>query len=458
MARKAGETATDVFRAYDVRGIYGKDLNEEIAENIGKAFGTSLGDGSKVGVARDVRLSSDSLHAALIKGLLYTGCTVVDFGLSPTPLLYFGTWWNKLAGGVMITASHLPPEWNGFKLSDKTGLTLSEGTGLERIREIFSSGKFIKGVKGGITHVDPSQDYVNYVSSKVNIKKGLKIVFDFANSVTSLVVPSILTKFKEEGIFINKELDGTFPNRASEPSEESLQGLRKKVITENADLGIGYDCDGDRVAFVDEKGRIFASGNITIPLLAKYALMVHPGRKIIQDVTCSSAVSDYIKKLGGEPVVVRVGHSYCAYEVLKQHALLGGQYSGHLAFPDMNCADDAIFGSLKILEAMTVSGKRLSELVDEIPIYFTSKMKEIACADTKKFIVINKITKKAKSMPYKLIDIDGVLLYNDDGRVLVRASNTSPIIRVNAEGKTKEKCDKFQVLGETLVSKEVGDD
>lgn len=444
----------DVFRAYDIRGIYGKDLNEEIAENVGKSFGTFLGDGSKVGIARDVRLSSDSLHDSLVKGLLYAGCQVIDFGLSPTPLLYFGTWYNKLEGGIMITASHLPPEWNGFKLSDKTGITLSDGTGLEKIREVFSNGKFKKGSKGRITSIDPIKDYVNYICSKVKIRSGLKIVFDFANSVTSLVVPKISEKIGEDWIYINKELDGTFPNRASEPSEESLQGLKDKVLEEKADIGIGYDCDGDRVGFVDEKGRIFASGNITIPLLAKYALKDNPGSKIVADVTCSSAMGDYIKKLGGIPIIVRVGHSYCAYEVLKQHALFGGQYSGHLAFPQVNCADDAIFGSLKILEAITLSGNRLSELVDEIPTYFTSKMKEIGCADDIKFEVIKRIAEKVKSMPYKVIDIDGVLLYNDYGRVLIRASNTSPLIRVNAEGKTAKICQEFQDIGENLVSSE----
>ena len=442
----------NAFRAYDVRGIYGKDLNEEIAERLGKAVGTFLGTDKNVGVGRDARLSSPSLHKALVKGLVAVGCKVIDFGRIPTPVLYFGTWYRKLSGGVMITASHLPPEWNGFKITDKTGIILSEGTGLERIKKMFFNGNFNKAAVGKVSSDGIINDYVDFVSSKINLKSKFKIIFDFGNSVTSLVVPQVSKRLKQDAKFINKELDGTSPNRASEPSEESLQRLKNKVLESRADIGIGYDCDGDRVAFVDEKGRIFTSGNITIPLLAAYMLLQNPGKKIVYDITCSSAVGEYIRKLGGEPIVVRVGHSYCAYGVLKQNALFGGQYSGHTAFPEVNCADDAIFGSLKILEVMSWSGKKLSELVDDIPSYFTSKMKEIKCDDSLKFDLIEKIKKKAKSLPYKIIDIDGALLFDDEGRVLVRASNTSPIIRVNAEGKTKEICNSFQALGEKLVT------
>ncbi len=447
----------NTFRAYDVRGVYGKDLNEEIAERLGKAFGTFLGSDKRVGVGRDVRLSSNSLHESLVKGLISVGCEVTDFGELPTPLLYFGTWYRKLSGGIMITASHLPPEWNGFKITGSTGIILSDGTGLEKIKEIFFKGGFSKTKIGKVSNDKIINDYVDFVSSKIKLKSKFKIVFDFGNSVTASVVPSISKKLNQDSKFINKELDGTFPNRASEPSEESLQGLKKKVLEEKADIGIGYDCDGDRVAFVDEKGRIFASGNITIPLLATHMLLQNPGKKIVYDITCSSAVGDYIKKLGGEPVIVRVGHSYCASEVLRQNALFGGQYSGHTAFPEVNCADDAIFGSLKIIEAMSWSGKKLSTLVDDIPAYFTSKLREIKCDDSLKFGIIETIKAKVKSLPYKIIDIDGVLLFDDRGRVLIRASNTGPVIKVNAEGKTRGICDFFQKLGEKLVTDEIDD-
>lgn len=445
----------NAFRAYDIRGIYGENLDEEVAERTGKSVGTMLGPGKTVAVARDVRLSSDSLRDALVKGILSTGCKVIDFGRVPTPLLYFGTWYNKLDGGVMITASHLPPEWNGFKISGKTGVLLSDGTGLEVVKDIFFKGEFAKEEAGEVVYKDVIGDYIDYVSSKTTTNRKFKIIFDFGNSVTSLVVPSLMKKLGHEVYGINVELDGTFPNRTSEPTEEALQNLRKRVLDEGADIGIGYDADGDRVAFVDEKGRISASGNITIPLLAKYFLRGKKGGKIVYDVTCSSSVGDYIRKLGGEPIIVRVGHSYCATEVLNQKALFGGQYSGHTAFPDVNCADDAIFGSLKLIEAMSAYSKRMSELIEDIPAYFISKLKEISCDDSTKFDIVERVKKKAETMPYKLIGIDGVLLQNDSGQVLIRASNTSPIIRVNAEGKTEEDKDSFQRLGESLVEEAI---
>ncbi len=444
-----------IFRAYDVRGIYGESIDESDAERIGKALASVYGSGKQIGVARDIRLSSNSLHDALVNGLLFGGSNVVDFGEIPTPLLYFGTWYRGLTSGTMITASHLPPEWNGFKFSGNDGITLSEGTGLEEIREAFARGNF-KHIEGS-SHMTNGvvDDYIDYVSKKIHIKRPVKVVFDFGNSVTSAVVPKLMQRFDVNASWINETIDGRFPNRASEPSESSLQGLKARVLSEEADIGIGYDSDGDRVAFVDERGEIFASGDVTIPLLAQSALHDNLGGKIVYDITCSSAVGDYIRKLGGEPVIVRVGHSYCAKEVLKQKALFGGQYSGHLAFPEVNCADDAIFGSLKLLEILASSGKKLSELVGKIPKYFTSGMKEIACGDTLKFAVISKIAKKARRLDYKLTTLDGVLLSDEQGRVLIRASNTSPIIRINSDGKSKGVCDAFQELGEKLVLEEI---
>lgn len=452
------DTIKNVFRAYDIGGIYGKDVNEEVAETIGKSIGTVLGNGKSVGVGRDVRLSSKSLHDSLVKGLLYTGCKVVDFGIIPTPLLYFGTWHNKLNSGVMVTASHLPPEWNGFKISGSNGVILSEGTGLEKVKEKFFENDFIKADGGIYETADITPSYVDYVVSKIDHESKFKIVFDFGNSVTSLVVPKIMEKIGHDASWINYELDGTFPNRTSEPTEEALQGLKNKVLETGADIGIGYDGDGDRVAIVDEKGRVFSSGNVTIPLLAKHMLSKTPKGKIVYDITCSPTVGKFVEELGGESVVTRVGHSYCVSEVMKQNALFGGQYSGHTAFPEVNCADDAIFGSLKIIEALSASKKKLSKLIDEIPSTFTSKMEEIPCADPEKFSIVNRIKEKAKDMGYNIIDIDGVVLHDDTGRVLIRASNTTPVIRVNAEGKTKEACDMFHKLGESLVRGEIAHD
>ncbi len=441
-----------IFRAYDVRGIYGKDLDDEAAELIGKAVGTYAGQGKYVAVGRDVRLSSDALHKKVVDGLISTGCNVIDFGVIPTPLLYFGVNEENLAGGIMITASHLPPEWNGFKIVKEKGFILSEGTGLEDIHNIFSKRSFNTSVKqGNVSEHKIIDKYIDFCLKKVKIDRSIKVVLDYANSVTALVAGNLMEKLGLTVYEINKELDGTFPNRASEPSEESLQGLKKSVMENHADIGIGYDGDGDRVAFVDETGRIFASGNITIPILAKYLIQKNGPGKVVLDVTCSAAAVDYIKQLGGEPIVVRTGHSYCVKAVLDNKALLGGQFSGHMALPEANCADDAIFASLVLLEALSLSSLPLSKLVDVIPTYYTTKMELVECADSDKFNVIEGIKEKAEKYSYNKLDIDGIKLFSDEGNVLIRASNTSPYIRISAEGKTTEVAEKFHKIGQELV-------
>ncbi|MDP8012686.1 MAG: phosphomannomutase/phosphoglucomutase [Nanoarchaeota archaeon] len=441
---------TSIFRAYDIRGIYGKDLNEDLAEKIGKSIGTFFQ--GKIGIGRDVRASSDSLHNSLVKGILSTGSDVIDFGVIPTPTLYFAVRHLKLNGGVIVTASHLPPEWNGFKTCASDGTIISEGFGLERIKEIYENKRYTSG-SGSITKKSVIEDYIEEISSKININRRIKAVFDFANSVTSLVVPQIAKNLGIDAYFINDDIK-TLPNRPYEPDQNSLSQLSEEVIKRKADVGIAYDGDGDRVGFVDEKGRIFASGNITIPLFAMNYLKNKKG-KVVFDITCSSAVSDFIEKLGGEPVQVRVGHAYCVSEVKKQGAIFGGQYSGHLVFPEMNYSDDAMFPSMKLIEMLSSGNKKLSEYVDMIPVYPTTEIKQIECDDNKKFEVIEKVKGEVKKRNYKFIDIDGVKIIDTDGWVLIRASNTSPIIRVNAEGKTMEKAQALLKLGEELVRGEI---
>ncbi len=447
---------TAVFRAYDVRGIYGKDLTDEIAEKIGKAFGTFVGYGKSIAVGRDVRLSGNNLRNALIKGLLSAGCNVADFGIIPTPVLYFSVIHRNLDAGIMITASHLPPEWNGFKMCDLQGIVYSDGTGLEHIKEIFEKEKFFTGKQGNIAEDKKIlDDYKNFIKSKISAKRKLKIVVDPANSVTSLVVPNMLEDLGFEVYKMHDTLDGNFPNRASEPTEESLQKLKKKVLEVKADLGLGFDGDGDRVGFVDEKGKIIFSGNIVIPIFASYLLENGSGRKIVFDVTCSEAVEDFVKSKGGIPVVIRVGHSYCSHTVLKENALFGGQFSGHYAFPEMGCTDDAIYAALKLVEIVSNGNQKFSEIISKVPSYHTSKMEEITCDDKTKFEVVEKIKQEISPQAKKLIDVDGMKAYFDKGWILIRASNTAPMIRVLVEGKTEKDMQQLFEYGKQLVKEEI---
>ncbi len=446
----------NIFRAYDVRGKYGEDLNEDIAFQIGRAFCTFLGMGSNIAVGRDLRPSSESLFKNLVSGILESGCNVMDLGIVPSPLVYFGVKHLKLNAGVMVTASHLPPEWNGFKFCDFRGITLFQDNGLDKIKNIFLERKFLLSKKGNYKkYINIVRDYLEIIMKNIKITKKFRIVLDYGNSVAAFVVPELMKKLGMEIQEINEKLYVNIPNRGSELTEESLEELKNKVIEINADLGIAYDGDGDRVAFVDENGKIYTTGNILIPIFAEHILKSHQGGKIVFDVTCSSAVYDYIKSLGGIPIVTRVGHSYIANAVFENDALMGGQYSGHICFSEFECSDDAIYSSLKMLEILSSTDKRLSDLVSKIPLYETTRIKEIECADQTKFLIIEKVAKIAKNRGYKIVQIDGVKIVTDDGWVLIRASNTSPIIRVNAEGKSAYYAMKMQELGENLVKEAI---
>ena len=446
------EKIMDIFRAYDIRGMFPDQLNEEIAFNIGKAFAATIGDGSSVAVARDVRRSSITIHDALCEGITSNGVNVIDVGELPSPLLYFNTHNLKLAGGAMITASHLPPNWNGIKFCDSRGIVVSLGTGLELIKQAVLSKEKNTIKTGAVSfYKEAIMDYVKYVIKKIRIGRELSIVVDYGNSVTANVVPLILTKLGVKFEQINTE-QGSF-RRSSELTPDSMDELRRAVVNNSSDLGIAYDADGDRVGFVDNLGNVYPNGEKIIPIFAGDALAKSKG-EIIIDVTCSSAISKFIKEQGGTPVVIRVGHSYCANEVLNRGALFGAQYSGHYSFPEMECADDAIFASLKMIEILSKRNQSLFRLLASMPASYASRMVEVNCPDSAKFLVVSKIISLAKKTGYRVEEIDGVKIHSmkDDSEwVLIRASNTSPIIRINADGKSKESAEKLLSFGINMV-------
>ena len=446
------ERIMDIFRAYDVRGLFPDQLDEEVAYSIGQAFASTVSSGSSVAVGRDVRSSSKVIKRALCEGITSEGIDVIDMGEIPSPVLYFNTRNLGLAAGAMITASHLPPNWNGIKFCDWRGIVMSEGTGLESIKQSLSSIDESTGKRGAV-HFNKSGilEYAKFVSDKIHIKRKISVVFDYGNSVTANVVPSILSALGLDFKHINIE-QGMF-RRSSELTVESMEDLKRAVLDTHSDLGVAYDADGDRVGFVDNLGNVYPTGDNIIPIFAEDALSKFKGLIII-DVTCSSTVSEFIRKQGGQAVTIKVGHSYCANEVLDRNALFGAQYSGHYSFPEMGCADDAIFASLKMIEILSGSGKSLSQLVADLPASYASRMIEVECQDSLKFLVIAAVTTKAKSMNYRVEEIEGVKIHSksDDSEwVLIRASNTSPIIRINADGKSRESVEDLLSLGVDLV-------
>lgn len=431
----------NIFRAYDIRGIFGKDLTEEIVEKIGKAFGTFLSRKTVV-VGKDVRSSGEALGKAFIEGLNSTGCNVIEIGIVATPVLYFSVPTLKADAGVMITASHNPKEWNGFKLCDSNGL-IYHGDFLQYLLKMIKKNEFISGNGKNTKYDKIIEDYTNFVIKKISKGKKLKIVVDSGNGTTSFVASSIFKKLGHEVITINEEMDENFPGRGPDPTKENiLNDLKEHVKKEKAALGVAYDGDGDRVVFVDNLGREINSGSIIIMILAKDILQKHKNGKIVFDCCCSLAVEDYIRKCGGIPVIERVGHSFIIHRMQKEKAIFAGEYSNHFYFPDIPGYDDAIFGSMRLVEILSKTNEKLSDIVDSLPKYFYKSDWEFPCSDEKKFAVIDKLKEKMKR--YRISEIDGVKVFFEDGWVVWRASNTRPVITGFIEAKTKERFDELR--------------
>ncbi len=427
-----------IFRAYDIRGVFGKDLTEEVAAKIGAAFATFL-EGRTVVVGRDVRLSGETLRDALVSGLV-SRCNVTDVGVVPTPLLYFAL--NRLQkdAGVMVTASHNPPQWNGFKAFRGQKGSIY-GKEMEKIKQITQDIDLKKlGEKRGksVSYEGIIQEYQKFIQSKIQLERKLKVVADTANGTCGLVAPLLFERLGCNILTLNQEPDGTFPAHLPVPKEETLGELKKEVVRNKADFGVGYDGDGDRAVFIDEKGNL-VPGDLTLLIFAKDVLKKHRGGKVVYELSCSMAVEEYVKKLGGIPLVERVGHTFIMDRMIEEKALLGGEKSSHFYFSEVYGMDDATFASLRMAEILSRSSEKLSEIVASLPKYPSVYEKNFECADNLKFVVIEKLRSKFKEYGLKTLDIDGVKLLEKDGWVILRASNTEPVIRISAEARTEEK-------------------
>ncbi|MEJ2244164.1 MAG: phosphomannomutase/phosphoglucomutase [Candidatus Bathyarchaeota archaeon] len=384
-----------IFRAYDIRGVFGEDLTKEVAAKIGAAFGKLL-DGKTVVVGRDVRVSGEKLRDALISGLTNYS-DVTDVGVLPTPLLYFASNILKKDAGIMVTASHNPPQWNGFKAF--------------RGQKGSIYGKEMETVKKYAKKVDPK----NFSSKgKTTTHKG--IIKEYQNFV---------------------QTDGTFPAHLPVPKAETLGELMKEVVNRKADFGVGYDGDGDRAVFIDEKGNLIP-GDLTLLLFAKDILQKQKGGKVVYELTCSMAIKEYVEKLGGVPIVERVGHTFIMDKMIKEKAVLGGEKSSHFYFADVYGMDDGTFASMKLAEILSKTDKKLSEIVSALPQYPSVYEKNFDCPDSKKFDIIEKVRSQLKAQGLETLDIDGVKLIENDGWVILRASNTEPVVRVSAEAHTEK--------------------
>ena len=427
-----------IFREYDIRGIVGTDLTPASVTSIGKAIGTyiSRGNGKKMILGRDVRSSSVEFCNILSKALNSTGCNVIDIGMVPTPVLYFALHHFSADGGVMITGSHNPPEFNGFKISQ--GFHSLYGEKVQELKGLIEVNDFEVGT--GITQQQPVlAEYMEKICSILEIPRKIKVVVDGGNGCFGIIGPDLLKKLGQTPIELFSEPDGTFPNHHPDPTvSEHLTDLIEKVRLENAELGIGFDGDADRIGVVDEKGNILW-GDQLLTIFARDILSRNPGATIVGEVKCSQNLYKDIKKHGGVPVMAAAGHSLIKNKMRETGALLAGEMSGHICFADNYYGfDDAIFAACRVLQIVAQSNTKVSEMLADLPETAYTPEIRINCPDDQKFKIVRELTEIFREK-YEVIDIDGVRVNFDDGWALIRASNTQPVLVLRLEAVTKER-------------------
>jgi phosphomannomutase/phosphoglucomutase len=425
-----------VFREYDIRGVADADLTTGAIETIGKAFGTYIQRATgrdKVVVGRDVRLSSDRFFSAVTDGLLSTGCHVVDIGVVPTPALSFALEDVLADGGVMVTASHNPAEFNGLKL--QVGPYPLAGEALQHVERLIAKNQYETG-KGSLEKMDVLPRYLDCIRERVHPRRRLRVVVDGGNGTAGVAGSQLIEDLGCEVIRLYCEADGSFPNHEPDPLvEENINELKATVVRESADIGIGFDGDGDRLGVVDEQGAMVLPDKY-VALLAREFLANGPG-KVVLDVRCSQSLIDDVTAHGGIPLVTRCGNAYILQKMRQENAVLGVELSGHVFFndPPLNF-DDALLAAGKLIEYLSLTQQPFSELVRGLPQYFSSPEMRIPCPETEKFSIVESI-KESFIETHEVIDIDGARIKFDGGWALVRASNTQPVLSVRIEGRTE---------------------
>jgi len=435
-----------IFREYDIRGLVGKDLTDSTVELLGKGTGTYLARKGikKITLGRDVRLSSKPYRDAIIRGLVHTGLTVLDVGVVTTPMLYFSLFREGVQGGVMITGSHNPPDYNGFKVAE--GKATIYGEKIQEVRKIIESGEFSSG-KGSVEEISVIEEYCAAVKKGIRMgKRTITAVVDAGNGTTGPTSPGILRELGCEVSCLYCEPDGRFPNHHPDPTlPECGEVLRRETLRKKADVGIGFDGDGDRIGVVDEKGAIIWVDTLLI-LYARDLLKRNPGSKVIFDVKCSHLCMLEIEKAGGVPIMWKTGHSLIKKKMKEEEALLAGEMSGHLCFADRYFGyDDATYAACRLVEILSNSDKPLSALLADIPKTYTTPEIRIDCPDEKKFEIVRQI-KDYFSKNYNTLDIDGVRVVFKDGWGLLRASNTQPVLVLRFEAETPERLREIKAL------------
>ncbi len=444
------------FREYDIRGIAGTDITEELGYRLGKAYAAMLpaDDRRYIAVGRDVRLSGPALQDAVMRGLTEAGCNVVDIGINPTPLAYYAVYRLDMGGCIMVTASHNPGEYNGFKMM--IGKSSLYGDDIQTLKSLMQQNLASAHTPGAIGVQNVVEDYTRFVAADCPLAYPLKVVIDAGNGPAGLIAAPLYRRLGCQVIELYCEPDGSFPNHHPDPTiAENMADLAAAVRQHGADLGIAFDGDGDRIGIVDEQGHIVWADMLLL-LLARHLLKQHPGATIISEVKCSQHMYDGIEAVGGKPIMWRTGHSPIKAKMQETGALLAGEMSGHMFFADRFFGfDDAAYAGARVMQVLTETGKTFSELLQDVPHAETTPELRIACDDASKFALVNKAIAHFRSLDYDIIDIDGMRINFGDGWGLLRASNTQPALVMRFEAPSTVRLQEMRAVIEGWVARQL---
>jgi phosphomannomutase len=424
-----------ILREYDIRGVVGETLGERDAFAVGRAFATIVakGGGRRICVGRDGRLSSPGFEQAVTEGVVASGLEAVRIGLGPTPMLYFAVHETGADAGIMVSGSHNPPSYNGFKMM--LGKAPFYGAAIQRLGAIAAAGDFVSG-RGHAVERDVFPDYVSRLLKDYEPGRFLRIAWDAGNGAAGPAMARLTAGIRGEHVLLNEKVDGRFPAHHPDPTvPENLEQLRVKVLSEKCDMGIAFDGDGDRIGVVDGKGRILWGDQFMV-LLASDVLTRRPGATIIADVKASQTLFDRIAAMGGKPLMWRTGHSLIKAKMAETGAPLAGEMSGHIFFADRYYGfDDALYAAVRLINVVARSDESLAQLRDALPQVVNTPELRFPCSEERKFAVIDEVKRRLAATSAQVNDTDGVRVLSADGWWLLRASNTQDVLVARCEAK-----------------------
>jgi phosphomannomutase / phosphoglucomutase len=440
-----------IFREYDVRGVVDTDLTPATVVALGRALGTAFrrAGARRVGVARDVRLTGERIRDDLVGGLRSAGCDVVDYGLAPTGVFYHAQAQGHEGAGVVVTGSHNPPEFNGFKLV--LGGASFFGAQIQELRRIIDVEDYEHG--DGELHERPIlDDYVREVAERVRIARPVRFAYDSGNGAASLIAARLFAALGQHPVALFDEPDGSFPNHHPDPTlPECIEDLRARVLQDGLEFGVAYDGDADRIGVIDDRGEI-CWGDRLLVLFARDLLARHPGAKVIHDVKCSQTLTDAVNAAGGEAIIWKTGHSLVKKKMKETGALLAGEMSGHLFLGENWYGfDDALFATARLLEILASSSAPLSQLLADLPRLHATPEIRVDCADASKFAVVDHVLAHFRARG-PVLDIDGVRVQFEHGWGLVRASNTQPALVVRVEADDPQRLQSYRAEVEDAIA------